>query len=67
MKGAMIDSVVATVTAKTEKETKETGYDCLRRLICYIPESFCEFLVMCWNINILNYFVHGLEFVLLYL
>lgn len=47
MKGAMIDSVVATVTAKTEKETKETGYDCLRRLICYIPESFCEFLVMC--------------------
>lgn len=47
MKGAMIDGVVATVTAKAEKETKETGYGCLRRLICYIPESFYEFLLTC--------------------
>lgn len=47
MKGAVMDGVVATVTAKAEKETKETGYGCLRRLICYIPASIYEFLFMC--------------------
>lgn len=47
MKGAVMDGVVATVTAKAEKETKETGYGCLRRLICYIPASIYEFLLMC--------------------
>lgn len=47
MKGAVMDGGVATVTAKAEKETKETGYDCLRRLICYILASIYEFLLMC--------------------
>lgn len=47
MKGAVMDGVVATVTAKAAKETKETGYGCLRRLICYIPASIYEFLLMC--------------------
>lgn len=47
MKGAVMDGVVATVTAKAEKETKETGYGCLRRPICYIPASIYEFLLMC--------------------
>lgn len=51
-----MDGGVATVTAKAEKETKETGYDCLRRLICYILASIYEFLLMCQNTNIGNYF-----------
>lgn len=42
-----MDGVVATVAAKAEKETKETGYGCSRRLICYIPASIYEFLLMC--------------------
>lgn len=55
MKGAVMDGVVATVSAKAEKETKETGYGCWRRLICYIPASIYEFLLMCYNTNIGNY------------
>jgi len=46
MKGAVMDGVVATVTAKAEKETKETGYGCRGRLICHIPASIYEFLLM---------------------
>lgn len=49
-----MDSVVATVTAKAEKGTKETGCGCLRRLICYIPAGIYEFVLMCSNTNIGN-------------